>query len=115
LYLGEPTQQQLELQGKLELVTAKVRFFPPIAAFIQEGELRHLKQKIILVPRNVTTGKPNYIEYQVPLPPRSLDEFSIWVYRYMDKARIISPPQLLEKHHKAAKALLSQYNPVEIE
>jgi WYL domain len=113
LYLGEPTQQQLELQGKLELFTAKVRFFPPIAAFIQEGELRHFKQKIVLGPKNVTTGKPNYIDYQVPLPPRSLDEFSIWAYRYMDKARIISPPQLVEKHHKAAKALLAQYNTIQ--
>ncbi|MDM9385021.1 WYL domain-containing protein [Chlorogloeopsis sp. ULAP01] len=114
LYLGEPPEQQLELQGKLELITVKVRFFPPVANFIQEGELRHLKQKIVLGAKNPTTGKPSYIDYVVSLPPRSLDEFSIWVCRYMDKARVIAPPQLVEKHHQAAKALLAQYNSIEI-
>ncbi|MBU7584794.1 MAG: WYL domain-containing protein [Nostoc sp. TH1S01] len=114
LYLGEPPEQQLELQGKLDLITVTVRFFPPVASFIQEGELRHLKQKIVLGAKNLTTGKPSYVDYLVSLPPRSLDEFSIWVNRYMDKARVISPPQLVDKHHQAAKALLTQYNSIEI-
>ncbi|BAY12991.1 helix-turn-helix transcriptional regulator [Calothrix sp. NIES-2098] len=115
LSLGEPPEQQLELQGKLELVTAKVRFFPPVATFIQEGERRHPKQKIVLGPKNATTGKPSYVDYVVSLPPRSLDEFSFWVCRYMDKARVISPTQLVKKHYQAAQALLSHYNSVEIE
>ncbi|MEH2410150.1 helix-turn-helix transcriptional regulator [Nostoc sp.] len=109
LYLGQPSEQQLELQGQLELLTVKVRFFPPVTAFIQEGELRHLKQKIIPGLKNETTGNPSYIDYIITLPPRSVDEFSLWVYRYMHSARVISPAQLVEKHRQAAHALLSQY------
>lgn len=109
LYLGEPLEQQLELQGQLEFLTVKVRFFPPVTAFIQEGELRHLKQKIIPGSKNEITGNLSYVDYQITLPPRSIDEFSLWVYRYMHSAQVISPPHLVEKHHQAAHALLSQY------
>ncbi|MEH2327350.1 MAG: WYL domain-containing protein [Nostoc sp.] len=109
LYLGQPPEQQLELQGQLEFLTVKVRFFPPVTAFIQEGEVRHLKQKIIPGSKNETTGNLNYVDYQITLPPRSIDEFSLWVYRYMHSAQVISPPHLVEKHRQAAHALLSQY------
>lgn len=42
------------------------------------------------------------------LPPRCLDELSLWV-RHMHNARVLSPPQLVEKHHQAANALVLQY------
>jgi len=87
----------------------KVRFFPPVTAFIQEGELRHLKQKIVSGPVDETTGKPNYADSTVTLPPRSLNEFSFWVYRYLDKAQVLSPTQLVEKHYQGAYALLRNY------
>ena len=109
LNLGEAQEQQQELQGELELLTVKVRFFPPVTAFIQEGELRHLKQKIVSGPVDEATGKPSYVEYTVALPPRSLSEFSFWVYRYLDKAQVLSPPLLVEKHSQAANALLKNY------
>jgi len=44
-YLGEPAQQQAELQCQLDFETVKVRFFPPVMAFIEEGK-RHHSQKI---------------------------------------------------------------------
>lgn len=109
LYLGTLQEQKLELQGQLEFVTVKVRFFPPVTTFIQEGELRHRKQKIVVGPKDKTTGKPHHVDYIVALPPRSLDEFGIWVHRYMDKAQIMSPPQLLEKHRQAAQNLVLRY------
>jgi len=43
-YLGEPAQQQAELQCQLDFETVKVRFFPPVMA-IEEGK-RHHSQKI---------------------------------------------------------------------
>ncbi|WP_315788075.1 WYL domain-containing protein [Fischerella sp. JS2] len=109
LYLGDLQQQKLELEGKLEFVKVKVRFFPPVTSFIVEGERRHPKQKITIGSVDTTTGKPCYVDYAVPLPPRSLDEFSIWVNRYMDKVQVLSPPQLLEKHYQAAQALVDRY------
>jgi hypothetical protein len=110
LNLGEPQDQKQELQGKLELIKVKVRFFPPVAAFIVEGERRHPKQKITLGPVDETTGKPDYIDYAVALPPRSLDEFSLWVHRYTDKALVLAPPQLVAKHRQTAQALVSRYS-----
>jgi len=43
-YLGEPAQQQTELQSTY-FETVKVRFFPPVMAFIEEGKRRHHSQK----------------------------------------------------------------------
>lgn len=107
--LGDSPQQQQELRGELELVKVKVRFYPPVTAFIQEGERRHPKQKITPGAIDVNTGKSHYVDYTVALPPRSLDEFILWVYRYMDKAQILAPQELLEKHHQAAQALVARY------
>ncbi len=109
LNLGDMEQQQLELQGRLSKETVKVRFFPPVSAFILEGELRHPQQKVIAGNVDETTGKPVYVDYIIKLPARSLDEFSFWVYRYMDKAVVLSPSALVEKHRQAAQALVTQY------
>jgi hypothetical protein len=109
LKLGNKQEQELELQGKLPLVKVKVRFFPPASDFIQEGELRHPKQKLKLGTKDLETGKPKYIDYAIDLPARSLEEFSIWVQRYFDKAQILSPSELVEKHYNAALTLVEKY------
>ncbi len=64
---------------------------------------------MVAIAIDVNTGKPRYINYSVALPPRSLDEFILWVYRYMDKAQIITPKKLVEKHKQAAQALVKKY------
>jgi len=109
LYLGEPEAQKSELSGNLQFIYAKVRFFQPVSAFIAEGELRHLHQTITPGLIDQVTGKYSYIEYAVDLPPRSLKEFSLWVGRYMDKAEVLSPDQLVEEHRQSAKALFERY------
>jgi hypothetical protein len=108
LNLGKLEPQRLELAGNLEFIEVKVRFYPPISNFILEGELRHPRQKITtgFIDQN---GQYSYIEYAIDLPGRSLNEFSRWVYRYMDKAQVLSPPQLVAEHHKYAEALLERY------
>ncbi len=109
LNLGELEAQKSELSGRLKLIHTRVRFFPPISAFILEGERRHLHQKITPGLIDKITGKYAYIEYAVDLPPRSLNEFSVWVFRYMDKAEMLSPPQLVEEHRQSAQALFERY------
>ncbi|MBD2513167.1 hypothetical protein H6G91_39445 [Nostoc muscorum FACHB-395] len=44
------------------------------------------------------------------MPKRSIDEFSLWVYRHMDKAQMISPSALVDKHRQAAIALAARYS-----
>ena len=107
-YLGDPAQQQAELQCQLDFETVKVRFFPPVMAFIEEGKRRHHSQKI-KVCKDSTTAKPKYLDYSVKLPPRSLNEFSFWVFRFMDNAQVLSPLHLVEKHSSAAQALVFRY------
>ncbi|BAZ46095.1 hypothetical protein NIES4102_31230 [Chondrocystis sp. NIES-4102] len=63
LKLGKGEEQQLELAGKLDLIVVKVRFFPPVSAFIAEGELRH--------PQQIIKKSPEYLDYTINLPPRS--------------------------------------------
>ena len=109
LNLGDLEPQKAELAGTLKFINVKVRFFPPISAFILEGERRHLYQKITPGVIDKTTGEYTFIEYAVNLPPRSLNEFSFWLYRYMDKAEVLSPPQLVEQHRQSAQALLDRY------
>ncbi len=109
LYLGEVKEQELELTGHLDFIEVKVRFFPPVTRFILEGELRHLNQQIILGQIDKTIGEYQFIDYIIKLPPRSLNEFSLWVYRYMDKAVVLSPSELVEKHCQAAQALFYRY------
>ena len=101
LNLGNCQEQQLELQGKLELIEIKVRFFPPVNGFMAEGELRHPRQHI--------KQKADYLDYSIKLPPRSLDEFGFWVNRYLDKALVLSPPELVNKHRQAALLLAQRY------
>ncbi|MGF1540621.1 MAG: helix-turn-helix transcriptional regulator [Pleurocapsa sp.] len=101
LKLGNFDEQQLELQGELDLIQVKVRFFPPVSRFIAEGELRH--------PRQTIRQQAEYLDYCLELPPRSLDEFSFWVNRYLDKAIILSPPQLIAKHRQWALNLVQKY------
>jgi predicted DNA-binding transcriptional regulator YafY len=111
LNLGNPQEQQMERQGILSLISVKVRFFPPASRFVEEGERRHLKQKITYGPEDETTGEAVYLDYRVPLPERSLNEFSFWVARHMDSAQVLAPPDLVAKHQQAASQLLKRYQP----
>lgn len=110
LNLGNPPEQQLERQGTLPLIAVKVRFFPPAAQFIQEGERRHPKQKIVLGPQDEETGDWQYLDYSLKLPERSLNEFSFWVARHLDQAQVLAPVQLVEKHRQAAQRLCDRYS-----
>ncbi len=112
LKLGNLEEQIEELNGEISLLAIEVRFFPPVSEFIEEGERRHPLQKIKHGKRDKVTGKPEYIDYLLKLPPRSLDEFSIWVQRYGDKALVLSPFVLVERHQQAAIALVKNYNSV---
>jgi WYL domain len=99
----------LELLGQLELIPIKVRFYPPVTTFILEGERRHPKQKIIKGAKNKLTGELSYIDYIVPLPPRSFDEFLLWVNKYMANAQVLYPPELVQKHYSSVEALRMRY------
>ena len=112
LYLGDKEEQELELQGKLEFIEIKVRFYRPVCNFILEGELRHPKQKIKAYSKEdkITKGtKPEYIDYEIKLPRRSHSEFLHWVQRYLDKAKIFAPEGLAQKHLELAKELVKRY------
>jgi predicted DNA-binding transcriptional regulator YafY len=109
LFLGNPEQQQAELQGQLKLQRVKVRFFERVVGFILEGSRRHPRQKIKEGPRD-SFGNLLYVDYQIDLPDRSENEFSLWVQRYMDSAQVLSPPSLVEKHRQAAKDLVARYS-----
>ena len=101
LNLGSIEEQQLELAGKLELISLKIRFFSPVSAFIAEGELRH--------PQQIIEKYPDYLDYSIKLPPRSLDEFRFWLNRYSDNALVLKPSFLKERHYNAALSLLQKY------
>lgn len=111
LRLGSREQQQQEIRGELELVEVRVRFFPDVMGFIQEGEKRHPKQDIKPGPKG-KDGKLAYVDYVVKLPERSLEEFSRWVYRFMGSAQFISPQYLADKHQRAARAILERYSSI---
>ncbi|MCY7381609.1 MAG: WYL domain-containing protein [Microcoleus sp. CAN_BIN18] len=108
LFLGNPEQQQAELQGTLKLQKVKVRFFEKVVGFILEGDRRHPRQKI-KEGRRDSAGNLLYVDYWIDLPDRSLNEFSLWVNRYMDSAQVLSPPSLVEKHRQAARDLVARY------
>ena len=103
LFLGEPEQQMEELAGTLEYVKIKVRFFPTVMAFIEEGEKRHISQEID--PR----GKPDYIDYSVSLPPRSLNEFCRWVNQFGYNAQMLEPLILVERYQEMVRRLTDLY------
>lgn len=109
LKLGDAENQSLELEGKLELVAIKVRFFPPVSLFMAEGDLRHPRQKLRHGPKDPITGQSKHLDYLIELPARSLGEFSIWLQRYGDKVQVLSPPELVAKHHQMALQLLARY------
>lgn len=110
LFLGEPEDQRDELQGRLPMETVKVRFFAPVVPFILEGDRRHPQQKIQKGPKDPTTGQLTYVDYIVTLPPRSLPEFSRWVYRHMHHAQILAPESLVAAHKAAISGLVQRYD-----
>ena len=107
LFLGSSQEQQLEFQGKLTFVEITVRFFPPVVQFILEGDRRHDHQKITKGP--IIEGTLSYVDYAIALPPRSIDEFSRWVYRFMEHAKFIKPKSLALNHYSAAKSIVDLY------
>ncbi len=109
LFLGKPEQQQAELQGTLKLEKVKVRFFEKVVGFILEGDRRHPRQKIKEGPRD-SFGKVLYVDYQIDLPDRSLNEFSLWVNTHMEHVQVLSPPSLVEKYRQAARDLCDRYS-----
>jgi predicted DNA-binding transcriptional regulator YafY len=108
LFLGTTEEQQLERQGKLKLIEVAVRFFPEVMGFILEGEKRHPAQSIRVGPKG-KDGKPEYVDYTIKLPGRSLNEFCHWVCRFMSNTQFLSPPELVEKHKNIAYDLLIRY------
>ena len=109
LKLGDVEEQSLELAGDLQLTHVTVKFFHPVATFILEGDRRHPSQKISKIRKDKSTGELLSIDYTVTLPPRSLDEFLLWVQRYLDTGIIISPPELAKKHYQSAQRLIQRY------
>jgi hypothetical protein len=110
LFLGTTEEQRLEKLGQLEPVEVTVRFFPEVMGFILEGEKRHPAQKIHMGPKG-KDSRPEYVDYTVTLPRRSLNEFCHWVCRFMGNTQFISPPELIKKHKKMAQDLLVRYTP----
>lgn len=108
LYLGKPEEQQLERQKQIKFVHITVRFFAPALDFIIEGEKRHPSQTIREGAKE--NGKLTYVDYSVKLPPRSCNAFSQWVYRFMENAIILAPPDLAKSHKEKAQALADRYS-----
>lgn len=108
LNLGNQEEQALELQGKLAFEKIKVRFYPPVSNFIQEGELRHPQQRLKLT-KNTTNNETLYLDYFISLPPRSLNEFFFWLQGYGSCVEVISPQSLREKHKQSSIELAKRY------
>jgi len=108
LNLGNLPEQAAELRGELTFERVKVRFFSPVTAFIIEGDRRHPSQRVILGPKD-SSGAYQFVDYAVKLPPRSLDEFLLWVNRFADRAKVLSPTSLAKRHRRAASRLLGRY------
>ncbi|WP_103669802.1 YafY family protein [Pseudanabaena sp. BC1403] len=104
LFLGEPSEQVREITGTLEYIQVKVRFFAPVIAFIEEGEKRHISQSID------RRGKPEYIDYIVTLPERSLNEFCRWVNQFVHNAQVLEPQSLRDRFRSSALKLASLYD-----
>lgn len=109
LLLGNPEEQRQELMGQLEFVEVRVRFFPKVMKFISESPLRHPQQRIEIFPSGKLDSQTQYVDYVVQLPPRSLNEFSFWVYRFMGNAQVISPKSLVKQHREAAEQQVARY------
>ena len=109
LFLGNTQEQNAEKAGLLALIQVKVRFFSEVIPFIVEGEKRHPRQTILKGQKG-SNGLSQHVDYEVLLPPRSLSEFSRWLNRFMDQALVLSPPELVQKHAKAAQLLSDRYS-----
>ncbi len=103
LYLGEQDKQMEEIAGNHEYMHIKVRFFAPVIPFIEEGEKRHFSQSLD------KRGKPDYLDYSITLPKRSLNEFCRWVNQFMDNAQVLEPPELVTRYRSRAKQLANLY------
>ncbi len=106
LFLGIEEEQRQERQGNLEFTLVKVRFYEPVMSFIAEGVKRHPHQKM----RKGSQGDRPYLDYQVELPRRSLNEFLRWLNRFMHCAKIIKPTELAAQHRQNAIALARLYD-----
>lgn len=104
LFLGEPSEQAREIAGTLEYIQIKIRFFAPVIAFIEEGEKRHISQVID------RSGKTDYIDYSISLPPRSLNEFCRWVHQFVHNAQLLEPKDLRDRFRSTALKLAGLYN-----
>ncbi|MBF2055662.1 MAG: WYL domain-containing protein [Cyanobacterium sp. T60_A2020_053] len=108
LNLGNLEEQELELRGKLTLEKIKVRFYPPVADLIIEGDLRHPKQTM-KVHKDKSNSQTLFTDYMINLPPRSLNEFLIWLQSYGSCVEVISPLHLRERHQQGALELYQRY------
>lgn len=113
LFLGQPQEQQAELRSELPFVLVKVRFFPPATGFILEGDRRHPSQQIRRGSKDPLTQQISFVDYTVKLPPRSLNEFSLWLNRHMEYAQVLAPAALVEKHAQAARKLSDRYSGID--
>lgn len=105
LFLGNQSQQAQEIAGHLEYIHIKVRFFAPVIAFIEEGEKRHISQSLD------KSGKPDYIDYSISLPERSVNEFCRWVNQFVHNAQVLEPSDLVESYQLIVQQLNKRYNP----
>lgn len=107
LYLGQPDEQKLEREGKLELVAVTARFFGTAVPFILEGDRRHPTQEIRQ--GSLPNGGGTYLDYTVTLPPRAFTEFGYWLLQYTGKVRVMSPPELVEQHRQLIQQAADLY------
>ncbi|MEB3231218.1 MAG: WYL domain-containing protein [Leptolyngbyaceae bacterium] len=105
LYLGDPHHQHQERQGIVPLVSVTARFFAPIQAFILEGELRHPTQTLSLG----HDGCESFVDYQVKLPERSLNEFLRWTYRFTGFVKLLEPDCLAQQHRQTIQKAMDRY------
>ncbi|NJN76804.1 MAG: WYL domain-containing protein [Synechococcaceae cyanobacterium RL_1_2] len=105
LKLGNAQEQRLELERKLPLLDIKIRFVPPGSKFIIEAVKRHPTQTLDISPTKGPDGEPTHVDFRIKLPPRSLDEFHLWMVKYGAAAQVLSPPVLKEKHAQWVQSL----------
>lgn len=109
LNLGSPEEQDQEIRGKLPFTLIKARFFHPASKVILEAEQRHPSQHLRKGKKDPATGQPQFVDYSVQLPPRSIPEFMAWVMKYGGDVLILSPPELVAQHRETAYQLAQRY------
>lgn len=112
LSLGNPQEQQLERSGQLELLNIQVQFYGTVVPFILEGEMRHPKQQLKHRHKD-NTGNIIQVDYCIPLPPRSVFEFSRWVRSFGSSAKVIAPESLVKDFATMTLELGKHYRPPE--